>query len=191
MSFFRRVGTFFLDFVETVVITLAIFVIAYLFLFQPHQVRGSSMYPNFHDGDYLLTDKISYRLNQPKRGDVVVFVAPKNEEYEYIKRIIGIPGDTVSITEDDRVKINNEILNETYLPSDFKTFGGSFLEIGKTVNVSQGEYFVLGDNRNHSSDSREWGFVPRKNIIGKAWFKYWPVSQMGIIPSSEKMLSGS
>ena len=191
MSFFRRIGTLFLDVMETVVIALAIFVIAYLFLFQPHQVRGSSMYPNFHDGDYLLTDKISYRLNQPKRGDVVVFVAPKNEEYEYIKRIIGIPGDTVSITEDDRVKINNEILNETYLPSDFKTFGGSFLEIGKTVNVSQGEYFVLGDNRNHSSDSREWGFVPRKNIIGKAWFKYWPVSQMGIIPSSEKMLSGS
>lgn len=189
MSFFRRVGTFFLDVIETVVIALAIFVIAYLFLFQPHQVRGSSMYPNFHDGDYLLTDKISYRLNQPKRGDVIVFVAPKNEEYDYIKRIIGLPGDTVSITEDDRVKINNEIFNETYLPSEFKTFGGSFLEAGKTVNVPQEEYFVLGDNRNHSSDSREWGFVPRKNIIGKAWFRYWPLNQMGFIASQKQETS--
>ncbi len=181
MSFFRRVGTLFLDVVETVVIALAIFVIAYLFLFQPHQVRGSSMYPNFHDGDYLLTDKISYRLNQPKRGDVVIFVAPKNEEYDYIKRVIGIPGDIVEITQDYKVKLNTQILDEPYLPSDYQTFGGSFLEAGKTINVPQEEYFVLGDNRNHSSDSREWGFVPRKNIIGKAWFRYWPFNQMGLI----------
>jgi len=167
---------------------LAIFVIAYLFLFQPHQVRGSSMYPNLHDADYLLTDKISYRLSQPKRDDVIIFVAPKNEEYDYIKRVIGLPGESVSITEDYRVKVNNEILSEPYLPSDFKTFGGTFLEAGKTVNVPQDEYFVLGDNRNHSSDSREWGFVPRKNIIGKAWFRYWPVSQMGLI-SSQKSAS--
>lgn len=188
MSFFRRVGTLFLDVVETVVIALAIFVIAYLFLFQPHQVRGSSMYPNLHDTDYLLTDKISYRLSPPKRGDIVIFVAPKNEEYDYIKRVIGLPGESVSITEDYRVKVNNEILSEPYLPSDFKTFGGTFLEAGRTINVPQDEYFVLGDNRNHSSDSREWGFVPRKNIIGKAWFRYWPVSQMGLI-SSQKTAS--
>ncbi len=185
MSFFRRVGTLFLDVVETVVIALAIFVIAYLFLFQPHQVRGSSMYPNLHDADYLLTDKISYRLSQPKRDDIVIFVAPKNEEYDYIKRVIGLPGESVSITEDYRVKVNNEILSEPYLPSDFKTFGGTFLEAGRTINVPQDEYFVLGDNRNHSSDSREWGFVPRKNIIGKAWFRYWPVSQMGLISSQK------
>lgn len=183
MSFFRRVGTFFLDLIETVVIALAIFVIAYLFLFQPHQVRGNSMYPNFHDGDYLLTDKISYRLSPPKRGDVIVFVAPKNEEYDYIKRIIGLPGETVSLTEDNRVKINNEILEEPYLPADYKTFGGNFLESGKTIKIPPDEYFVLGDNRNHSSDSRDWGFVPRKNIIGKAWLRYWPLNQIGLIPA--------
>ena len=189
MSIFRRLGSIFLDFVETVVIALAIFVIAYLFLFQPHQVRGSSMYPNFHDNDYILTDKISYRLNQPKRGDVVIFVAPQNEDYDYIKRIIGIPGDTVEITNDYRVKLNGEILNEPYLPADYQTFGGTFLATGKPIAVPQDEYFVLGDNRNHSSDSREWGFVPRKNIIGKAWFRYWPLNQMGLISSGEKSSS--
>jgi len=190
MSIFRRLGSIFLDFVETVVIALAIFVIAYLFLFQPHQVRGSSMYPNFHDNDYILTDKISYRLNQPKRGDVVIFVAPQNEDYDYIKRIIGIPGDTVEITNDYRVKLNGEILNEPYLPADYQTFGGTFLATGKPIAVPQDEYFVLGDNRNHSSDSREWGFVPRKNIIGKAWFRYWPINQMGLISNGNTISSG-
>jgi signal peptidase I len=189
MSFFRRIGSIFLDFVETVVIALAIFVIAYLFLFQPHQVRGSSMYPNFHDADYILTDKISYRLNQPKRGDVVIFVAPQNEDYDYIKRIIGIPGDTVEITNDYRVRVNGEILDEPYLPLDYQTFGGNFLAAGKSIAIPQDEYFVLGDNRNHSSDSREWGFVPRKNIVGKAWFRYWPINQMGLISSGEKSSS--
>lgn len=183
MSFFKKVGAFFLDVIETVVIALAIFVIAYLFLFQPHQVRGNSMYPNFHDKDYLLTDKISYRLGQPKRGDVIVFVAPKNEEYDYIKRIIGLPGDKIEITQDYKVKVNGEILNEPYLPSDYQTFGGNFLEVGKTITVPPNEYFVLGDNRSHSSDSRDWGFVPRANIIGKAWFRYWPLNQVGFISS--------
>ena len=186
MSFFRRVGTFFLDVVETIVIALAIFVIAYLFLFQPHQVRGNSMYPNFHDKDYLLTDKVSYRLGQPKRGDVVIFMAPKNEEYDYIKRVIGIPGDKVEITQDYKVKLNTQILDESYLPSYYQTFGGSFLEVGKVVTVPPDEYFVLGDNRNHSSDSRDWGFVPKSNIIGKAWFRYWPLNQMGLVSSPKQ-----
>ncbi len=189
MGFLRRVGTFLLDLIETVVIALAIFVIAYLFLFQPHQVRGNSMYPNFHDKDYLLTDKISYRLGQPKRGDVIIFMAPKNEEYDYIKRIIGIPGDKIEITQDYKIKLNNQILNESYLPSGTQTFGGNFLEVGKTITVPSDEYFVLGDNRNHSSDSRDWGFVPRKNIIGKAWFRYWPLSQMGLVSSQLKEIS--
>lgn len=175
-----------MDVVETIVIALAIFVIAYLFLFQPHQVRGNSMYPNFHDKDYLLTDKVSYRLGQPKSGDVVIFMAPKNEEYDYIKRVIGIPGDKVEITQDYKVKLNTQILDESYLPSDYQTFGGSFLEVGKVVTVPPDEYFVLGDNRNHSSDSRDWGFVPKSNIIGKAWFRYWPLNQMGLVSSPKQ-----
>src|SRR3989338_237237 len=96
-SLLRKVWMWFLDFIETIVIALAIFVVMYRFLFQPHQVSGSSMFANFHDGEYLLTDKVSYRFNLPQRGDVVVFKAPKNEEYDYIKRVIGLPGDRIKI----------------------------------------------------------------------------------------------
>jgi signal peptidase I len=181
MSFFKRLGTIFLDVLETVVIALAIFVIIYLFLFQPHQVRGNSMYPNFHDADYLLTDKISYRLSQPKRDDVVIFVAPKNEEYDYIKRVIALPGEKVSINDSNQVLVENQIVDETYLPEDTKTYGGNFLEIGGTVTVPDNQYFVLGDNRSHSSDSRDWGFVPKENLVGKAWFRYWPLDRMGLV----------
>jgi len=181
MSFFRRVGTLFLDVVETVVIALAIFVIAYLFLFQPHQVRGSSMYPNLHDADYLLTDKISYRLGQPKRDDIVIFVAPKNEEYDYIKRIIGMPGDKIKIDEGD-VYRNGELLDESlYLNNTVKTYGEAYLRNGEETTVPDQSYFVMGDNRDNSSDSRNFGPVPYKNIVGKAWIRYWPPQTFGLI----------
>ena len=181
MGVFKKIGTIFLDVVETVVIALAIFVIIYLFLFQPHQVRGSSMLSNFHDNEYLLTDKISYRLNTPKRGDVIIFKAPKNEEYDYIKRIVGLPGEKISINENNQIVIDNQIFDEPYLDPGIKTFPGVFLEAGKTVTVPENQYFTLGDNRPHSSDSRDWGFVPKENIIGKAWLRYWPPKKMGVI----------
>ncbi len=176
----KKIGTFFLDAVETVVIALAIFVIIYLFLVQPHQVKGNSMLPNFIDGEYILTDKISYRFNQPQRGDVIVFKAPRDHEIDFIKRIIGLPGDTVKISE-TKVYVNNELLPEKYLPGEFVTNPGGFLHNDQDITVPSNEFFVLGDNRSHSSDSREWGFVKKDEIIGKAWFRYWPVSQMGFV----------
>jgi len=187
MNFFRRVGTFFLDLIETVVIALAVFVMIYLFLFQPHQVRGSSMYPNFQDGEYILTDKISYRLKEPQRGDVIIFRAPRNQEYDYIKRIIGLPGDTVKI-ENNQMYINNQHLTEAYLPSFFSTHSGAFLHPGVGVVIPEDEFFVLGDNRSHSSDSREWGFVPRENIVGKALLRYWPTDRVGTVPAVDYQL---
>lgn len=180
MNFFRKVGALFLDFIETVVMALAVFVIIYLFLFQPHQVRGSSMYPNFHDGEYILTDKISYRLHEPQKGDVIIFKAPRNEEYDYIKRIIGLPGEEIELL-DGKVFINDQPFDESYLPKEFLTSGGSFLRANSPVSIPKGQYLVLGDNRSHSSDSREWGFVPKQNIIGKAWFRYWPPDRLGLI----------
>lgn len=179
MSFFKRAGSIFLDIIETIVIALAIFVIVYLFLFQPHQVRGNSMFPNFHDGDYLLTDKISYHLSDPKRNDVVIFTAPRNEDYDYIKRIVALPGETIKL-EKQGILINNNPLEQFYLDEE-TTFGGKFLGMGEEAIVPQDNYFVLGDNRNHSSDSRDWGFVPKDNIIGKAWLRYWPLNNMGLI----------
>lgn len=184
MKFFRKIGSFFLDLVETVVMAMAVFVIIYLFLFQPHQVRGNSMYPNFHDGEYILTDKITYRLKNPQRGDIIIFQAPQNKENDYIKRIVGLPGDNLKI-ESGRIFINNNLLEEYYLPSDFLTQGGNFFKVGENVIIPEGQYFVLGDNRSHSSDSREWGLVPKANIVGKAWLRYWPANQFGIIPEVE------
>lgn len=183
MSFFRRVGFFFLDLMETVVISLAVFVVVYLLLFQPHQVRGNSMYPTFSDGEYILTEKISYRLKDPQRGDVIIFHAPRNEEYDYIKRVIGLPGETIKI-ENNHIFINDQLLVEHYLPTGFLTHPGSFLQKDSVVRVPEKAYFVLGDNRNHSSDSREWGFVPRQNIVGRAWIRYWPLDRAGIVPAA-------
>ena len=179
----KKIGAFFLDLIETVVIALAIFVVVYLFLVQPHQVKGKSMYPNFEDGEYLLTDKVSYKLGQPKRGDVIVFKAPENEKYDYIKRIIGVPGDSVSVSG-GHIYINGQGLEEDYLPGEYETRGGSFLREGQSVVVKDGEYFCVGDNRSHSSDSREWGMVPFENIIGRAWFRYWPPGRIGLLPGA-------
>lgn len=184
MNIFRRIGGFFLDIIETFVIALAMFVLMYLFLFQPHQVKGNSMYPNFHDQEYLLTDKITYRLSEPQRGDVIVFKAPMHEEYDYIKRIIGLPGDTIKV-EDCHIFVNNQKLEENYLENDLCTSAGRTWQTDKEITLSKDEYFVAGDNRPYSSDSRDWGTVPEGNIVGKVWLRYWPLNRAGIIRSTE------
>ncbi|MFH1840776.1 MAG: signal peptidase I [Candidatus Shapirobacteria bacterium] len=181
VNLLKKLGQFLLETIETVVIALAVFVIVYLFLFAPHQVKGNSMYPSFHDGDYLLTDKISYRLNAPQPGDVIVFTAPQNREYDYIKRIIAAPLESVELCQ-GQVTVNNRLLMETYLPDNLKTLSGSFTKECQKITLGKDEFFVLGDNRSHSSDSREWGIVPRSLIIGKAWLRYWPVERWGVIP---------
>lgn len=182
----KRIWLWFLDFVETIVIALAIFVVVYRFLFQPHQVKGSSMYDNFHDGEYLLTDKVTYRFREPQRGDVVVFKAPKNEDYDYIKRVIGLPGDQVKVSG-GAVYLNNQRLDESgYLDSRITTHSGAYLREGQTVIVPPNEYIVMGDNRDNSSDSREWGPVPEPNLVGRAWLRYWPVNHLGIVDKYPK-----
>lgn len=176
----RAIANFFLDFIQTVVIALSIFVIVYLFFFQPHQVKGNSMLANFVNGEYLLTDKISYRFRPPQRGDVIVFQAPRNADYEYIKRIIALPSETIKISQ-GRVFVNGSILEEKYLNPGLRTTSGNFLRENQVFTVPEGEYFVMGDNRPHSSDSREWGTVPKENIVGKAWLRYWPLSKLGLV----------
>ncbi|OGV97487.1 signal peptidase I [Microgenomates group bacterium RBG_16_45_19] len=180
---FRTIGGFFLDIIETVVIALSIFLIVYLFLMQPHQVNGDSMIPNFHHGEYLLTDKISYKFNQPKRGDVVVFRSPPQAQCpegagcDFIKRVIGLPGDTVTITN-NHVVVNNQPLDETYIGAAIETRPGAYMANGP-VTIPTGQYFVLGDNRPHSSDSRTWGPVEMGNIVGHVFFRYWPLNRIG------------
>lgn len=178
--FFKGAANAILDTLQTIVLAVSIFMISYLFLVQPHQVKGPSMLPNFKDGEYLLTEKVSYKISNPKRGDVVIFEAPPNRRDDYIKRIIGLPGDTVSVKE-GKVYLNGQLLNEAYLPSDFQTQPGTFLTENTQYKVPDDQYFVFGDNRGHSSDSRAWGPVKRKAIVGRTWLVYWPPQLMGFV----------
>lgn len=179
----KRVVNFFLDFMETIVVALSIFVVFYLFLAQPHEIKGSSMEPAFHNNEYVLTDKISYRFTAPSRGDVIVFKAPRNLDVDYIKRIIALPGERVKI-ENGKVIINDNILSEPYLKSVTALYPGSFLEEGSQIVVPDREYFVMGDNRAHSSDSREFGTVKRNLIIGRAFIRYWPINLFGLVSNA-------
>ena len=154
------------EILQTAVISLAIFLFVYIFLIQPHRVKGDSMLPNFYDGELLLTEKVSYRFDKPERGDVVVFEAPFPKKVDFIKRTIGLPGDSVKI-EDGKIMINSENLRENY---ETQSTGGNI-----NVKLGQDQYFVLGDNRNSSSDSRSFGPIGQKSIKGRAWLVYWPV----------------
>ncbi len=158
------------------VITLAIVIPIRYFLVQPFFVKGASMEPNFEDGQYLVIDEISYRFNQPQRGDVVVFRYPPDPSQFFIKRVIGLPGETVEIA-DNQIKIYNEahplgfVLDESnYLIPSITTQGNVKEKIGSD------QYFVLGDNRQASFDSRRWGLVPAANITGRVWLRAWPMN---------------
>lgn len=186
---FSSIGSFFLDIVETVVIALSIFLIVYLLFMQPHQVNGQSMVPNFQSGEYVLTDKVSYRLRDPERGEVVVFHAPeaagcvKGTGCDFIKRVIAVPGETVSLSN-STFTVNGETLPESYIPDDFESLAGKYLK-DRVVTMGPDEYLVVGDNRPFSSDSREWGPISKSAIVGRAFFRYWPADAIGVIRKAE------
>lgn len=179
-SFFDNLKDHLIDLTQTLVVFGAIFTVIYLFVAQPHKVSGNSMLPILRSGDYILTDKLSYRFGSPKRGEIIVLKNPRDESQDFIKRIMALPGGTIRI-EDGQVYVNDNALAENYLPNDLKTRSGAFLGEGQTIKAGQNQYFVLGDNRNHSSDSREWGGVTRQEIVGKAFFRYWPPQSFGLI----------
>lgn len=169
------------ELIKIALIALVIVLPIRYFLFQPFIVSGDSMVPSFHSGDYLIVDEISYRFAAPQRGDVIVFDAsfiPGYSGQRFIKRVIGLPGDTVDVTN-GTVEIIKDgkttILDEKYLPLDLKTYGD------KNITLKPDEYFVLGDNRMYSYDSRFWGVVPQKYIIGKAFLRIFPVSALAEI----------
>ena len=164
-------------------IVVIVFVVR-TYIAQPFIVDGESMSPNFHTGHYLIIDELSYRFHAPQRGDVVVLRYPLDTSRFFLKRIVGIPGDHIVI-KNGKVYITNDanpngyVLNEPY--QNQATFpAGQF----KDVILEQDEYFAMGDNRAGSSDSRAWGILPRKDIIGHALFRLFPVKDMGITPAS-------
>ncbi|HEX8591377.1 MAG TPA: signal peptidase I [Candidatus Paceibacterota bacterium] len=150
-----------------------------LFVAQPFVVEGESMYPTFDSGDYLIVDELTYRFNEPERGDVVVFRYPGNPSIFYIKRVIGLPGETVSI---DRGKVtitkadsSTLTLDESYVVTEDATYS-------KSTVIGPNEYFVMGDNRPRSSDSRVWGLLPKKDIMGRAFIQLLPASDIDLLP---------
>ena len=186
MSILRKIYAFLVDTIQSILVAAAIFLVIYMFLFRPFQVNGDSMYPNFLNSEYVLTNLITLRFHKPIQGDVIVFKAPPEPDKDFIKRVIGLPGDTVMVQNGD-VYVNGQKLDQSsFLKPDVKTYGGSFLKDGDTVTVPSGEYFVMGDNRPYSSDSREWGFVPAGNIIGESMLVYWPINQWEVVKNPLK-----
>lgn len=160
------------ELVETILLTLVIFFMI-RFAVENYRIEGYSMEPNFHDGQFLLVNKLQYLFGRPERGDVIIFHYPANPKKNYIKRVIGLPGERVQIKE-GKIYINGVRLEEPY-PFNFADYDWG------PVTIGPDEYFVLGDNRPESSDSHSWGLLPIKNIIGKAWISYWPPQEWGIV----------
>lgn len=159
------------EIVETLLLTFFIFWLVNS-LVGRYRIDGSSMNPTLQHGEYLLINNLAYYLNEPQRGDIIVFHHP-NSDLNLIKRVIGLPGDQIEISN-QHVKVNGVTLNEPYIQAE-PTYSGNW-------TVPEGEYFVLGDNRNSSSDSHSWQYLPSENIIGKAIFIYYPFTEWGRVP---------
>jgi signal peptidase I len=161
------------EMVETIAIAVVAVFLVRTFLAQPFLVSGSSMEPNFNNGNYLLVDELTYHLRTPERGEVIVFRYPKDTSVYFIKRIIGLPGETVSITGGVVTvtdKGQKEVLKEPYIAD-----AGTFSDFTETLGP--GQYFVMGDNRNASFDSRSWGPVPSSDIVGLVRLRLWPLNE--------------
>lgn len=172
MNFMKKILLFIWEISKIVIVALLIVLPIRYFLFQPFIVRGGSMEPNFYSGDYLIIDEISYRFYQPQRGDVIVFKAPQNPSQRFIKRIIGLPNEVVEIDNGKITIYNSEGVGQILDESDY-LFQQDFSDLSK-VKLGPDEYFVLGDNRGLSLDSRKWGLLPRENIIGKVFVRIFP-----------------
>jgi signal peptidase I len=180
MKLFRAILDFTMDILETVVFVGSLFIVVYLFILTPNQVKGASMEPSFYTGDYILTSRITYKFRQLERGDIVVFKSPHNPDIEYIKRIIGLPGDIIVISNGE-VRVNNNLLTEKYISAATNLWEGGCIEDNVPYPVEQGYIFVMGDNRPRSSDSREFCAVPIESVIGDVFFRYFPANVMGAV----------
>ena len=166
---------FLVDLLETIILAVVLF-LAINAVSARVRVDGFSMVPTLQDGEYVLVNRLAYRNGLPIRGDIIVFVSPQAPNLDLIKRVIGLPGDTVSIF-DGEVQINDQILQEPYIAAA-PIYNGEW-------KVPEGNLFVLGDNRNDSSDSHAWGLLPIENVIGKAILIYWPIPEWNLIDHVE------
>jgi signal peptidase I len=176
------------DMAKVIILSLIIILPIRYFIAQPFFVRGASMEPVYDNGDYLLVDEVSYRFSDPERGEVVIFRFPGDSSQFYIKRIIGLPGEQIAIGNGVITVTNSEhpegfVLREDYLTKD--TAGEVSIRLGEN------EFFVLGDNRDASYDSRAWGVLPRSNIVGRAFLRAWPFNRAGILENPNYETAGN
>lgn len=184
VSLFRKALGFVGELLHVVIISLAIILPIRYFLIQPFYVKGASMEPNFYDHEYLIIDEISYRLDEPERGDIVVFRYPDDPRQFFIKRIIGLPGERI-VVSGGQVTLYNQDNPDGMILDEAGYLGTSFTPGDKDVEIGDGQYFLMGDNRTASMDSRSFGPVPRDFIIGKVWFRGWPPEKMGFLSGPE------
>ena len=178
ISFEKLMGAFW-ETIKIVVVALLIIIPIRTFIIQPFFVSGASMEPSFNNGNYLIIDEISYRLREPKRGETIVFRFPQDKDQFYIKRIVGLPEETVDV-RDGEIYIYNEERPEGFVldESTYDRLGFTFGNI--KTKLGESEYFVLGDNRSASSDSRRWGPLDADLIIGRVWARILPFSKLEI-----------
>ncbi|MEK7681167.1 MAG: signal peptidase I [Patescibacteria group bacterium] len=180
LGYLGSAGLFLIEIIKVAVLAGITIGIVRYFLFKPFYVKGASMEPNFFDKEYLIIDEISFRFRAPGRGEVIVFKYPDNPKEFFLKRIVGLPGETVKVAEGQITIYNTEhpegvVLDEPYLPMDLST-------VGERVTILDGnQYFVLGDNRQNSYDSRRFGAVDKKLIIGRTFFRGWPFNRAELI----------
>jgi len=180
MSIIKTIIDFVMDILETITFVGSLFIVVYLFIMMPNQVKGASMEPTFQSGDYILTSKITYKLRPIERGDVVVFKSPRNPDIEYIKRVIGLPGDKILVSN-GQVFVNDQLINENYISATTNLWETGYLKENEPIIVPQNYVFVMGDNRPRSSDSRDFGPVPIELIDGVVFYRYFPPQKAGFI----------
>jgi signal peptidase I len=171
------VAVFILEVIQIVIISAAIIIPIRYFLIQPFYVKGASMEPNFYDHEYLIIDELSYRLRDPLRGEIVVFRYPRDPSQFFIKRVVGLPGETVEISGGQVIIYNEEFPNGQALEEEY--IDGVLTQGKKKVTLGSDEYYLLGDNRDESLDSRMFGGVARSLIVGRVWVRGLPLSRVG------------
>jgi signal peptidase I len=173
------------ELIRTAIIVSVLAIIIRTFAVQPFVVEGSSMYPRFETNDFLIVDKISYHIHTPNRGDIIVFKYPYDLQTNYVKRVIGLPGETVKIVDGKVEIVNKTHPNGVFLGEPYLSDGNvTTLPVSSATNefvVPADKYFVLGDNRRASSDSREWGFLPKEDIIGRVFLEAYPFNKASIV----------
>lgn len=169
---------FIMDTMETIVFIGTLYIVVYIFLFSPSAVQGSSMEPNLHPGDRLITSKVTYKLRGIERGDIVVVNSPHNPDIQLIKRVIGLPEETIEV-EDGEVYIDGDKLPDEYISVETPLWPDSFLKNGTEYKIPEDQYIVMGDNRPRSLDSRTFGPISRESIVSQAIYRYFPPSKKG------------